>query len=331
MAVKNKLYISPKWKTFHDFLFDYIKMVMGSDWGNIELSKPLDQMHPVLQWYQQVCEHQKKIIKTPGEIYSAPMIGVVQAYLGLAYNLYLLDHNAEIQKRLITRLKNIDQFRAACYETYVAAVFIKAGFELEFEDENDSSISHCEFTAICSSSGGKYSVEAKSREPGKKSVKVGNQLHEALKKEAKYKRVIFIDVNVPDTPAGEHKVSWHEEALQSIKEKELTLTVNGKPASEAYIFVTNHTEQFNMDSVDYKTAIMAEGFKISDFKKGAVFPTIHDAVTAREKHADMHGLINSLRTHYEIPSSFNGDLPEYANGDAKNRFQIGNRYCFGSA
>src|SRR5947199_10373148 len=54
---------------------------------------------------------------------------------------------------------------------------VRAGFDLEFEDETDSSRTHCEFTATFPSTGKKFSVEAKMRLPGKASVDVGNQLY----------------------------------------------------------------------------------------------------------------------------------------------------------
>ena len=77
------------------------------------------------------------------------MTGAVAAYLRFAYNLYLVAHNQRIQKRLIERLKDNKQFHGAYYETYVAATFIKAGFDLWFENEDDGSKRHCEFTATC--------------------------------------------------------------------------------------------------------------------------------------------------------------------------------------
>lgn len=48
VAVKNRLLHSKKWKTFHDFLGENIKMAIGPGWGNIELKKPLEGRHPLL-------------------------------------------------------------------------------------------------------------------------------------------------------------------------------------------------------------------------------------------------------------------------------------------
>lgn len=139
-------------------------MVLGANWGNEELKKPLSDRHPILRWYHHLGQHQRRFITTPGKVHSAIMTGAAAAYLGLAYDLYALDHNAELQKRLIARLKNVGGFPGARYETFVAAAMIRAGFDLEFEDEQDGSSSHCEFTATSKATGRRFSVEAKHRE-----------------------------------------------------------------------------------------------------------------------------------------------------------------------
>ena len=56
VAVRNRLLYSKKWKTFHDFLGDYLKGALGTEWGNAELCKPFDQRHPILVWYHKLCE-----------------------------------------------------------------------------------------------------------------------------------------------------------------------------------------------------------------------------------------------------------------------------------
>lgn len=136
VAVKNRLFYG-NWKTFFDFLGDYIKRLLGSEWGTKELSKPELSRHPLLRMYGLVCKYQSDTISLPGKVHSAPMTGATAAYYGLAYNLYLLEHNVELQSRLIKRLKNPDQFQGAIYETFVTALFIRAGFDLRFEDETD--------------------------------------------------------------------------------------------------------------------------------------------------------------------------------------------------
>jgi hypothetical protein len=113
VAVGNTVHWSAKAKTFPDFLGEYIKRVLGSDWGNAELAKPFDQQHTLLQWYDAYCRYQAATIKTPGEMSPAEVTGVVACYLGTAYSLYLLDHNVELQARLVRRLKNPRDFQGA--------------------------------------------------------------------------------------------------------------------------------------------------------------------------------------------------------------------------
>ena len=155
----------------------------------------VEERHQIMQWYDAFCAFQKKHRTKPkGEIEGAPINGLVSAYFGLAYNLYLLQHNAELQAYLIRRLKQKDCFYAAYYETYVAAWFILAGFKLKIENEEDSTQTHAEF--IATKEGRNYSVEAKTRTPRKPHFDVANQLYKALIIEAKHPRIVFIDMNV---------------------------------------------------------------------------------------------------------------------------------------
>jgi hypothetical protein len=139
VAVGNSVYWSSKWKTFPDFLLDYMKRKLGAEWIKLELEKPAEEQHPLIRWGLRLFEYQKKTIKNPGEVSGAPMTGVVSAYLGTAYSLYLLEHNVELQARLLGRLKNIGQFQGAYYELLVANVLIRAGFKLTLEDETEFS------------------------------------------------------------------------------------------------------------------------------------------------------------------------------------------------
>jgi hypothetical protein len=204
VATKNRVYHSRDCKTFHDFLTQYIANVLGAEWGNVELKKPLNERHPILRWYHHLCLHKQKFATSPSEVHTAPMTGAAAAYLGLAYDLYCLEHNAELQEILIVRLKNADGFLGARYEAFVAAAMIRTGFDLEFENEKDGSSTHCEFTATSKITGRKFSVEAKHREPEEVSdtaagnFKMGKRLHRALRKRANHDRIVFVDINVPD-------------------------------------------------------------------------------------------------------------------------------------
>jgi hypothetical protein len=49
VAVKNRLLHSQGWRTFHDFLGDYIKAAFGVTWGNAEINKSAELRHPVIR------------------------------------------------------------------------------------------------------------------------------------------------------------------------------------------------------------------------------------------------------------------------------------------
>ena len=280
VAVGNKLHYSPKWKTFPDFLVNYIGGVLDPAWGNAELAKPFAERHPIVQWYDAYCRYQQATIKTPGVPAQAMVTGVVACFLGLAYSLYLLDHNVELQKRLLARLKIPDQFQGAYYELIVANILIRAGFELALEDETDGNSKHCEFSARSKRTGKKYWVEAKMRSVAGllgKTHRDGTtdpnplnrfipQLNKALAKPAADERLIFIDLNTDPTVEADGKPPWIEtlgKRLEQHEKKELPQGVS------AYVFVTNFpfhrrlSEPASLVGVPY-------GLGIPDFNRPAV-------------------------------------------------------------
>lgn len=328
VAVGNRLHYG-KWKTFPDFLANYIKHTLGGDWGNAEITKPLAERHPLMQWYDKICRLQVGHAKEPGVLFSTPMTGAVSAYNRLAYNLYLIAHNGkDIQTRLIARLKNKDNFQGAFFETQVAAWLIKAGFELEFENESDRASTHCEFTATYRATGEKYSVEAKSREiEGAKSSrpKVGRKLYEALEKKADNKRLVFLDLNKPLHTKEAAELAF-DRAERIVKQSE-GLKIDGNPAPEAYVCITNMSDQYALDTSTLTMMILFRGFKIHDFM-GDEFPSLREAARARERHWPMFQLLKSIEEHREIPQTFGGELPsEVFASSPPPRLRIGQFYA----
>ena len=156
VAVGSRFYYQKeeKWRTFQDFLAEYIKLIVGKNWGSAEQKKVLENRHPILQWAHSISEYRRKVFsENKGDIVTSPMTGAVFAYLTLAYNLYLIAHNTHLvhgeglHARLIERLKNKESFYPAFYETMVAASFIKAGFQIELENEDEPISNHAEFVA----------------------------------------------------------------------------------------------------------------------------------------------------------------------------------------
>jgi hypothetical protein len=326
VAVGKELRWSEKWKTFHDFLFNYIKTCFGKEWWFGELAKVPKERHPILIWAELLGKYTAERSKASNKIHSAPTTGAIDAYLGLSYNLYLLAHNVELQKKLVDRLKNKDQFLGAYYETFVAAVFIKAGFVLELEDETDVSTSHCEFTATYKETGKKFSVEAKARKGGDPSPDVHDQLYRALRKRADHPRAVFIELNSHPRVNKNEVLDFVRQISAHLRELENRLSIKGKPAPEAYVFFTNFPYQFNLEATNVSRFVFAEGFKIPEFNFGLSIPNIREALRIRKDHYEMFQLIKSIWEHSEIPSTFDGEAPEIDFGKTEARLKIGERY-----
>lgn len=331
VAVGSELHFSETWNTFHDFLTDYIKKALGVDWGENELKKNFKEMHPIIQWFKYYCDLRRENKPEPsGVVVSAPHTGASMAFLGLAYNLYLLQHNEGVQSELIRRVKLDDManFYGAIYETYVAANFVKAGFDVEFENELDCSTSHCEFTAIHKETERKFSVEAKTIEPKKKGKpRVVTKLNAALRKEADYERIVFIDIGRPAVNVGEAK-KWLLNARNDIRKQEKTSSLNGVGLPKAYVILTNNSYWHDLQGHNFNFVALGEGFQIQGFKTDYQ-ATIHDALIEREKHKEIFDLFESMKKQSEIPSTFDGENPvlAFANPDDKNSpLIIGHKY-----
>ena len=336
VAVGNTVYFSPSWKTFPDFLSDYLKMILGREWGNSEIAKPLAERHPILQWYDNYCRFQKNYIGDAGEIKSAPAVGVVYCYLGLAYNLYLLKHNVELQERFIKRLKNIGNFQGAYYELIIVNCLIRAGFELTLEDETDESSKHCEFSAISKKSGKKYWVEAKMRgvagflgktdKDGTKDTDptcmLSKHLNGALKKPAADERLIFIDLNTKPQMDGTIP-SWVERVAKKLDMREKDI----ESGQSSYVFITNMTFHRALDSEQPGHAVMAYGLGIPDFSKPGNY-RLSEIYRRKQKHVDAHDIVEAFRKYPQFPITFDGTLPSEAFNKHSQRLVIGETYFF---
>jgi hypothetical protein len=336
VTVGDHLRWSKSWRTFPDFLFDYIKYVLTPEWGSIELKKPEADRHPLLRWYHKVCDFQRAHLQSATDgIYQASMTGAVKAYLGLAYDLYLCAHNAELPELLLTRLRNAKTFEGALYEAYVIGNLAKAGFRIELEDESDSTRSHCELTATHRETGRKFSVEAKavtsdSTRAGASAAapRIRGKLYDALCKRADHERLIFIELNRVEPGAPGSTPDWVSGVDAELAQAEKELTIAGQPAPPAYVFVTNRAFVHELDSDRCPEVSLACGYKIPDFASRTGAGSILDLVRARDRHVEMHWLRKALMSHAIIPSTFDDRLPEEIGSDnAFPRLYIGSTYA----
>jgi hypothetical protein len=224
VAVGNRLHFSDRWKTPADFLSDYMKFVLTPAWGQAELAKPLAARHPIMQWYDGMCRLQARQQAGSDGVFAVAPSGAMRAYLLLAYDLYTLSHHSALQGRIVHRLRHPDQFQGARHELFATATCIRAGYDIEHEDESDGTSKHVEFTAVHRESGVRLSVEAKSkhrdgvlgrpgdREPDDQvSVNIARLVKDALKKPRSHAFVIFLDLNLPPLSPAPLSQQWFDD------------------------------------------------------------------------------------------------------------------------
>lgn len=325
VAIGNTL-ATGRWRTFPEFLIHYLRHSFGAEWVKQQQGKAQEDQHPVLNWWAAHVVQVKEAtaaLKGADDVRTLPANTATWALLMLAYNLYLLQHNAELQARLLERLRRADQFRGAYYETMVAACFILAGFKLTLLDETTGLTRSCEFNAQ-GPSGRIFAVEAKSRLPGKANVDVGNQLVDALRKDTPHERVVFIDLNTDAAPTEALAITIGK----SIRGREAGLTIKGLPAPAAYVIVTNLPNMRDVTGYSQGRFAVAEGFKIPDFGS-STFTSLIDQFKAEQRHGDVLAVFQAFG-EYQIPSTFDGELPEVAFGGVKRRWLHGESYDLNS-
>lgn len=318
------------WKTFTDFLLEHIKSVFGSDWGNSEIAKSDENRHVVISWYQALCHLQEKHI-TPGVVSSMPMYGAARAYLGLAYDLYTLEHHLDSEldrvafDRLLVRLRHKDQFFGARYEARVAAFLLRAGFSLRWEDERDGTTKHGEFIARFPETSREFWIECKMRQAGVRASGIGKfagLVSDALRKETILERIIFVELNTPVNPGVDQTTwGWRDYAVNRLRILEGNPSAVNLPA--ALVIITNFPEHYYLKKLVPDAGCVMEGFKMGTHRLGQAM-TLEEAVRIRDANVEIEALLRSMGEHTEIPAAFDGSILGL-DGDLP-RLIVGNRY-----
>ncbi|MER8641406.1 SEC-C domain-containing protein [Mesorhizobium sp. M1252] len=332
------IYYSSNWKTFIDFLSTYLVRKLGKQWFQSEDAKPPEERSPVLLWYHAVKAQEAARGATPKVVQHVNLSGAACCLFGLAYNLYLLDHNAELQERYLHRLRNTGNFQGAYYELIVANILIRAGFTLELEDETDSSTKHCEFSATSRKTDRKYWVEAKMRAVrahlGKSACdgvpeterdatsRMTTHIREALAKPADGERLIFVDLNCTVVNTAKGEPDWMDRAVRRLDSRERDLA----EGQSAYVFVTNIAFHRYLDGEALHRQALAYGLGMPDFSKPGA-RRILEMYRNKQKHIDGYDIMALLQTYPSLPSTFDGSLPSDTFGDVRS-LKVGETYFF---
>lgn len=236
-----KVVAVPSVWSFHEFLLSYGQSELEHDWIAEHANS-----HPLVAHLSKGVAGIKPKGTGDGKSIPVTMNGDLFAFLSFAYDLFTLADNAKVQRSLMDRLRHVGQYQGARYEMFVAASLLRAGFKVEFEDESDSSTTHCEYTATHKGTGRAFSVEAKSRHRELATPQDGRGLNagmyklmqKALMKAADHERVIFADVNLPPDDRPVFKQGWHQEVAATLTELEQRQRSDAR-WPQAIVFFTN--------------------------------------------------------------------------------------------
>lgn len=334
VAVGNEIHWSEKWKTFPDFLMEYFKKVLGPEWGKAQLARDRKNWSPIFEWYAQTCEYQKTVL-IDGQPHEVAMTGAACGTMWLAYGLYLLRHNVEIQTRLLQRLRSDDpvQIFGAMQEVLVASALIRAGFELKLEDETDGSRTHVEFIATSKETGKSFSVEIKVCDPGRlsgqqSSSRTVRQLSRALSKQADHPRLVWIDLNRPPLPDEnpERVGEMLKGEVKRIQTQAPHLKINGTSAPPTYIMLSNWPFKHQLGKGTVQRAGLLTGIGIDKMGEDVPFYSLRELAEFRAEHQDMFRMGKEF-AYMTIPHTLDGSLPAKAFGKpGQQPILIGERY-----
>ncbi len=332
ITVGSRTYRGP-WRTFTDFLGDYLRGTLGTTWGKAELGKPRSEQHPVIQWHQALAELQNANRQPEKPISEMPGNGVVHAFYGLAYDMYVVDHNldcrpqATLWNELLERLRHPNEFVGARYEFRVAAIMIRAGFKLSWLGRTGTKES--EFIATFPETGVAFAVECKIRQASSQKKNSGfgrftSLVVDALRKETSLPRLVFVDLNTPaKRRVNDDSSDFRDAAVGRLRLLEMDPSNASLPP--ALVMITNYPDHHHLDSLIPDSGGVLEGFKLPDYRVASKM-TVGAAVARRKRQREADTLMRSMVEHGHTPSSFDGSI--LGVDDNPSRLKIGGLYEF---
>jgi hypothetical protein len=94
------------------------------------------------------------------------------------------------------------------------------------------------------------------------------------------------------------------------------------------VLVTNHAFHNNLDAVGAGAQVIAAGCRIPDFGPDVAFGRLKDVLESEKRHVEIFALLDSMRTHFDIPVTFDGEIPErvFASDNERPPLKFGQWY-----
>ena len=292
-------------KNDENSLLERLRDSIGPAWLKSQLAAPPEHRHPIGEWYRLT----QALLEDPPELRleSSGIHGSLAACYSLASDLYTLQSHRRLQSSLIERLKDHVEFSTTRYEIYVAAAFIRAGFTMDFESDESPLTRHCEFTATCSRTGRRFSVEAKRRASKPDELRMVSLFTVALAKQARYRRIIFLDWNRRYEAAQgndlPHHVRDYLRRLRALEGKTFPLAVSNQ---SAYVFLTNTPWELYLESMLPPFSLQVVGFQVPDFPEESAW--VQHADEPNSPHFEICQLKRSLGHAWEAIFTVEGEL-----------------------
>lgn len=284
-AIGNRLHYTPQHKSYLDFIYDLLKQSLGKTWWEQQTKLSADQRHVIRKWNTSWYESFRRQLPNPQQdrAYQVELTGNGRELFTLADDLYRLQLVRALPAKFMHRLRNRDGFQGARYEARVAAIMLRAGFEIEWADESQK---HCEFYAIHQQTKIRVAVEAKSRRRAGtyhtpettfprnwSAADVEGLYREALAQNPGDRPfAVFIDVNLPPEP---EKVTFQKQWIRNVLTmmEKLPKPSESNPDPVSMVVFTNYSWHFQGD----RRAELGEA--VCTFPLYTVHP-IGDAATA---------------------------------------------------
>ena len=120
---------------------------------------------------------------------------------------------------------------------------------------------------------------------------VRDQLYKALNKPSNHPRIIFIEVNQSEKDIPSEK-QWADNLASFVCSAE-DLKISGKPTAPAFIIVTNHSHQPNLNTTKTMHGAVPLGYKIIDFGYNKSFSSLRSMHEARNKYRDVMNIMGN--------------------------------------